>query len=508
MVRPSFLGSKRPDKKGDKKKVDRNKIETLGDLRASGWRYRPVKQEIMENMVAKMNAGEPLFPGILGYDDTVIPEMENALLSGHDILILGERGQAKSRIIRTLVGLLDEWMPAVAGCEILDNPFAPICRECRIRAVEMGDRLPIVWIPREERFGEKLATPDVSVSDLIGDVDPIKVAEGRYLSDERVIHFGILPRTNRGIFAINELPDLSEKVQVSLFNILEEGDVQIKGFKVRLPLDILIVATANPEDYTHRGRIITPLKDRYASQVRTHYPTKREIETAIVEQEARLHIASDYRVIVPGFIKEIITGLTFEARQCPEINQSSGVSVRMSISNYESVLASAYKRAIRLHEPEVVPRITDLPAVFASSRGKIEIEYAGEDQTEVEIIDRLLRRSIRAAFEHHFRIEDLEPVIRLFEAGAVMEVSADAPSGPYQELFQHLPALKGALKSLGLGDSAAQMAAAAEFILEGLHLNQKLNKELRKEKTVYKISPPSTRPRPAVKRERSGEGFH
>ena len=243
-------------------------------------------------------------------------------------------------MIRTLVQLLDEWMPAVAGCEILDNPFAPICHECRIRAVEMGDRLPIVWIPREDRFGEKLATPDVSVSDLIGDVDPIKVAEGRYLSDERVIHFGILPRTNRGIFAINELPDLSEKVQVSLFNILEEGDVQIKGFKVRLPLDMLIVATANPEDYTHRGRIITPLKDRYSSQVRTHYPIRREIEMDIVDQEAQVNVSPDRRVLIPGYIKEIIAGLTFEARQCPEINQSSGVSVRMSISNYESVLAS------------------------------------------------------------------------------------------------------------------------------------------------------------------------
>jgi magnesium chelatase subunit I len=462
----------------------------------------------MENMVVRMTAGEPLFPRILGYEDTVIPEVENALLSGHDILILGERGQAKSRLIRTMVQLLDEWMPAVEGCEILDNPFAPICHECRVRAVEMGDRLPIVWVAREDRFGEKLATPDVSVSDLIGDVDPIKVAEGRYLSDERVIHFGLLPRTNRGIFAINELPDLSEKVQVSLFNILEEGDVQIKGFKVRLPLDMLIVATANPEDYTHRGRIITPLKDRYASQVRTHYPAKREIETAIVEQEAQVTVTADRKVLVPNFIKEIITGLTFEARQCPEINQSSGVSVRMSISNYESVLASAYKRAIRLRETEVVPRISDLPAVFASSRGKIEIEYAGEDQTEVEIVDRLLRRSIRGIFDRHFQIEDLEPVTRVFESGAVMEVSAESPAIQYQDFFKQIPALREVQKMLGLGDSPAQLASAAEFILEGLHLNQKLNKELRKDKAVYRQSPQSPKPKPTIKRERTGEGFH
>ena len=484
-----------------------NKSQTLGELRASGWCYRSVKQELMENMVDRMKAGKPLFPGILGYDETVIPEMENAILSGHDILILGERGQAKSRLIRTLVQLLDEWMPAVDGCEILDNPFAPICHECRIRAVEMGDRLPIVWVPREDRFGEKLATPDVSVSDLIGDVDPIKVAEGRYLSDERVIHFGILPRTNRGIFAINELPDLSEKVQVSLFNILEEGDVQIKGFKVRLPLDMLIVATANPEDYTHRGRIITPLKDRYSSQVRTHYPVKREIEMAIVEQEAQVRVAPDRRVLVPEYVKEIIAGLTFESRQCPEINQSSGVSVRMSISNFESVLASAHKRAIRLNEPEVVPRISDLPAVFASSRGKIEIEYAGEDQTEVEIVDRLLRRAIRGIFDQYFRVEDLEPVTRIFEAGATMEVSADSPSAQYKDFFKQVPVLREALKMLGLSDSPAQLASAAEFVLEGLHLNQKLNKELRKDKTVYKISPQAPKPKPTIKRER-GEGFH
>ena len=485
-----------------------NKSQTLGELRASGWRHRPVKQEMMENMVAKMTAGEKLFPGILGYEETVIPEIENAVLSGHDILILGERGQAKSRLIRTLLELLDEWMPAIAGCEILDNPFAPVCRDCRVRAVELGDRLPIVWVQREDRFGEKLATPDVSVSDLIGDVDPIKVAEGRYLSDERVIHFGLLPRTNRGIFAINELPDLSEKVQVSLFNILEEGDVQVKGFKVRLPLDMLIVATANPEDYTHRGRIITPLKDRYASQVRTHYPFKREIETAIVEQEARIQVEQKRRLLVPVFIKEIITGLTFEARQCPEINQSSGVSVRMSISNFESVLASAQKRAIRLREPEIVPRISDLPAVFASSRGKIEIEYAGEDQTEVEVVERLLRRSVKSIFDQHFRAEELEAVLRIFEAGAVVEVSADSPASQYQEFFKQVPALQESLKILSLGDSPAQLASEAEFILEGLHLNQKLNKELRKDKTVYKATPPAApKPKPTIRRER-GEGFH
>src|SRR5262245_14862692 len=341
-------------------------IRTLGELRASGYRPRPVREELRANLLRRLREGAPLFAGILGYDDTVIPAVENALLCGHDLIFLGERGQAKSRLIRALVGLLDEWIPEVAGSEIHDDPLAPVSSFARQRVAERGDATELAWVPRDDRYVEKLATPDVSIADLIGDVDPVKVAAGRSLSDELTIHFGLLPRTNRGIFCINELPDLTEKVQVGLFNVMQERDVQIKGYNVRLPLDVLVVASANPEDYTSRGRIITPLKDRYAAQIRTHYPRTRALELAIAVAEAELLSVPGIELHVPEFMREIVGEITFQARQSPDVNQSSGVSVRMSIANYETLAASALRRALRNGEREAVPRISDLEALHSS----------------------------------------------------------------------------------------------------------------------------------------------
>jgi magnesium chelatase subunit I len=457
--------------------MDTKNIKTLGDLRAAGWASRTVKEELAANARARLEADEVIFPGIIGYDDSAVPEMLNAILACHDIIILGERGQAKSRMIRQMVDLLDEYIPVVEGCEINDDPLAPVCRECRIKAEETGDNLPVAWLHRDDRFGEKLATPDLSMADIIGDVDPIKVAEGKYLSDERVIHFGLLPRVNRGIFAINELPDLAERVQVGLFNILEERDVQIKGFKVRLALDMLIIATANPEDYTHRGRIVTPLKDRYSSHVRTHYPRKRHLETAIVEQETKVRPLPGEELIVPKFINDIITGITFEARQSPEINQSSGVSVRMSISNYEAVVANARRRAIKLGDQRVVPRITDLPAVTATSRGRLELDYTSEENTEEDIINRLVNRSVKRVFDEYFDAGEFEEVVEVFNSGAVMEVGSSLPPAEYMDFFEKIPRAKEAVKKLEIGGSPGELAAAAEFILEGLHLSRRLNRE-------------------------------
>src|SRR5262247_3933652 len=337
-------------------------IRTLGELRASGYRPRPVREELRANLLRRLREGAPLFAGILGYDDSVIPAVENALLCGHDLIFLGERGQAKTRLARGLVALLDEWVPQVAGSEIHDDPLAPVSARGRELVAEGGDACEVSWVHRDDRYVEKLATPDVSIADLIGDVDPVKVARGRTLADELTIHFGLVPRTHRGIFCINELPDLTEKVQVGLFNVMEERDVQVKGYRVRLPVDVLVVASANPEDYTSRGRIITPLKDRYAAQIRTHYPRTRELELAIVRQEASLPEAPGIRLHVPAFMEDLVAELTFQARTSPDVNQTSGVSVRMSIANYETLAANALRRALALDEREAVPRVTDLEA--------------------------------------------------------------------------------------------------------------------------------------------------
>lgn len=459
--------------------------KTLGELRKSGYPVLSVRDEMRKNLVRSIESGTRILPGIIGYDDTVIPEIENAVLSGHHMVFLGERGQAKSRIIRGLVSLLDERIPIVQGCEINDSPFNPICRRCRRRLDQEGDALPIEWTGRDHRYGEKLATPDVSIADLIGEIDPIKVAEGRYLADEETIHYGLIPRTNRGIFAINELPDLTEKVQVGLFNLMEEKDVQIKGYKIRLPLDVMIVASANPEDYTSRGRIITPLKDRFDVQIRTHYPRSLEDEIAIMEQEAVSLDQRSLTVRVPQFIKDIIANLTFEARKSNEINQSSGVSVRVTINNYESIISNAEKRALRLREAEVVPRISDLHCLLASTSGKIEMEYMGEDRKDDELVQKLLNRATLKVFDQCFSVSGLQKVVEYFNSGWGVEVSDGMPSKDYLEGIKEIPGLKEAIRTLGPMESPALMASAIEFILEGLHLHQKLNKEVEGGRVTY-----------------------
>ncbi len=437
----------------------------------------PVREEMRKNLLARLGRGERILPGIIGYDDTVIPEIENAVLAGHHMVFLGERGQAKSRVIRGLTSLLDPLVPVIAGCPINDDPFAPICRECKRRLAAEGEALALAWIGPDERYGEKLATPDASMADLVGEIDPIKVAEGRYLADEETIHYGLIPRTNRGLFAINELPDLTEKVQVGLFNLMEEKDVQIKGYKIRLPVDVVIVASANPEDYTSRGRIITPLKDRFDVQIRTHYPRTIEDEITIMEQEMPVFDREAAAVRIPDFMKEIVAHLTFEARGSNEINQSSGVSVRVTINNYESLVSNAEKRAVRLSEREIVPRLTDLHSILASTAGKIELEYVGEDKREDDLIDRLINRAVLKVWDKYLKVEGLKKVTEHFEAGWGVEVSDRMRAEEYLEGIRQIPGLREAVAQLGPFESPGLMAAAIEFVLEGLHLHQKLNKD-------------------------------
>ncbi len=463
-----------------------DKPATIGQLKASEYRVLSVRDEMRKNLIGRLRRGETPFPGIIGYEDTVIPQIETAILAGHDVIFIGERGQAKSRLIRSLVNLLDEEVPVIKGGELNDNPYSPVTKNCRELIEQYGDDTEIEWIGREQRYSEKLATPDVSVADLIGEVDPIKVAEGRYLSDELTIHFGLIPRTNRGIFAINELPDLVEKVQVGLFNVMEEKDIQIKGYKIRLPLDICIVATANPEDYTNRGRIITPLKDRFQSQISTHYPKTRDVEMVIMEQEACVPEIEGSSLRVPRFIKEIIAELSFQARSSGDINQRSGVSVRTTIANYESVIAAAEKRGIVLGEREVAPRITDFPSIVPSTSGKIELEYLGEDATEGAVVEKLIKRSIKTVFDSYFpSLDALADVIKSFEHGYV-EVADVMPSEDYIMGVREIKGLQGCIDSLGVSESPAEIAAAVEFTLEGLHLNNKLNKEDVRGKIIYK----------------------
>ena len=462
------------------------KPKTLGELRAGEYRVLSVKEEMRKNLILKLRSGQEVFPGIIGYGDSVIPRIETAVLAGHDMVFIGERGQAKSRLIRALTGLLDEETPVIKGSELNEDPYSPVTSNARKVVDEYGDETLIEWIGRDERYTEKLATPDVSIADLIGEVDPIKVAEGRYLSDETTIHFGLIPRSNRGIFAINELPDLIEKVQVGLFNVMEEKDVQIKGYKIRLPLDICLVATANPEDYTNRGRIITPLKDRFQAQINTHYPRTREIEIEIMEQEAEVGGIEGIELRVPGFIKEIIAEISFQARESDEVNQLSGVSVRTTIANYESLGAAASKRGIRLGEREVAPRITDLGAVAASTGGKIELEYLGEDSSEEALVEKLVRRSVKNVFDSYFpSLDDLTELIDSFEHGYV-EVSDAMPSDEYIQGLSEVKGLRRSIEKLGVGSSPSEIASAVEFTLEGLHLSNKLNKENVGGSIVYK----------------------
>ena len=453
------------------------KPKTLKGLKKSGHRGLPVRDEMRKNLVSKMKKGEPLFSDIIGYEQTVIPQLENAVLAGHDMIFLGERGQAKSRLIRELIHLLDAEIPIIKGCEINDSPFAPICKSCRDKVSELGDSLELEWITPDRRYAEKLATPDVTIADLIGEIDPIRVAEGKYLSDEEVIHFGLIPRANRGIFCINELPDLAEKVQVGLFNIMEERDVQIKGFSVRLNLDVLIVASANPEDYTSRGRIITPLKDRYSSQIRTHYPITPVIEAQIVEQERRRFKDNGYSIVLPEFMEEILTQLTFLARESPEVSQHSGVSVRMSISNTECLLSNAEKRAIRMGEKEVVPRITDLPSILSSTAGKLELDTFSHEGKEDKLIGHLINEAVKRTFDKHFDVESLSGVISAFQNGATATVSDSLPSEDYLGQFSGIEELTSKVEAFCRNSSPAMFASVAEFILEGLHLHRCIHKE-------------------------------
>ncbi len=455
----------------------RHEVQIVGDLKKTNYQVLPIREEMRANLVRMFSSGERLLPGIIGFDDTVIPEIENAVLAGHHIVFLGERGQAKSRIIRGLTVLLDDYIPTIRDAEIPENPLAPISPQARRLAQERGDALEIHWLSRDERYGEKLATPDVSIADLIGEVDPIKVAEGRYLADEETIHYGLIPRTNRGIFAVNELPDLTEKVQVGLFNLMEEKDFQVKGFKVRLPLDVIIVASANPEDYTSRGRIITPLKDRFDVQIRTHYPRSIEEEISIMEQEAAQFSHDGLIFHMPQFIKEICAQLTMEARNSSEINQASGVSVRMTINNFESVTSNAEKRAIRLGEQQVIPRISDLHALYPSTAGKIELEYMGEEQKDEDLIERLVNRAVQKVFDKYLKVENLQPVIEYFSNGGGVEVSDMMPAQEYLEGVQNIEGLRDSLTTLGVDEHPSSLSSATEFILEGLHLHKKLNKE-------------------------------
>jgi magnesium chelatase subunit I len=427
-------------------------------------------------LIDKLRAGDDIFPGIVGFEETVVPQIQNAILSGQDMILLGERGQAKSRIIRSLTSLLDEWTPLLAGCEIPENPFEPITPLGRQIIAEQGDDAPIEWQHRDERYGEKLATPDITIADLIGEVDPIKVAEGRYLSDELTIHYGLIPHTNRGIFAINELPDLAERIQVGLLNVMEERDVQIRGHKVRLPLDVLIVATANPEDYTNRGRIITPLKDRYGSQIRTHYPEKIEHEVAIMEQEGSYFESDDFTVVVPAFMTEIVAEITRLARRSPDVSQRSGVSVRASVANYEAMLANALRRAIRLGENEVVPRVSDLPFVMPALQGKVELETVEEGKDQ-EIIERLIQGGVVAVFNRTCGDAELEPIVEAFKTGLSVETGEAMPATDYDHLIADVPGLSDAVGLISQDERPGVRASAIEFVLEGLHLNKRLNKD-------------------------------
>jgi magnesium chelatase subunit I len=458
---------------------------TLAELRAAGHPDRTVKEELRSNLVARLRAGEPLTTGVIGYDDTVLPELERALLAGQDLILLGERGQAKTRLVRRLVDLLDPVAPVVAGCEINCSPYHPTCGHCRRLAADLGDDLPVVWVDRSRRFAEKLATPDTSVADLIGDVDPIKVAEGRTLGDEDTIHWGLVPRHHRGIVSINELPDLPERIQVALLNVLEERDVQVRGYSLRLPLDLLLVATANPDDYTNRGRIISPLKDRFGAQVRTHYPRTVDDEVAIVLAEAAPPPA-DVPVHVPRFLDEVLAELTRTLRTSPEVNQRSGVSVRFTIGAHETLVAGAVRRAARTGAATAVPRVVDLRAVVPAALGRVEFELL-EEGRELEVVEHALARALLAVWRRHLAGEDLAEVVRRFDAGELVVETGDLVSGAevLAGFGGRIDGLARWLRRLGelddagagAGEDPEVAASTVEFVLEGLHLGRRLNRD-------------------------------
>ncbi len=458
---------------------------TLAELRASGHEYRGVRTEIRQNLLAMMRAGRDPFPGIVGFGQTVLPHLERALIAGHDIILLGERGQGKTRLIRTLIGLLDEWTPVIEGCEINDHPYQPACARCRRLAAELGDDLPVTWRHASERYGEKLATPDTSVGDLIGDIDPVKVAEGRTLGDPETIHFGLVPRTNRGIFSLNELPDLAERIQVSLLNVMEERDIGIRGYALRLPLDLLLVASANPEDYTNRGRIITPLKDRFGAEIRTHYPLSLSDELTLIRQEAEVSTGAE----LPDHLVEVIARFTRGVRDSPAVDARSGVSARFAIAAAESAAASAIRRAALAGsgaEPPVA-RICDLPAVVSTLRGKVEFEVS-EEGREDEVLAAALRRAIADTFRSRLGSVDLSGLLAKFEEGGTVESGELVPAADLLQRIGDVPGLAKIMSRLGMdgGESFGQAAAALEFTLEGLYLLRRLSKDSADGTSVYR----------------------
>jgi magnesium chelatase subunit I len=480
--------------------------KTIGELKKSGYVVRPVKEEIRENLIAKLERNETLFPGIIGYESTVIPSIVNAILARHDILLLGLRGQAKSRIVRQLPTLLDEALPVIKGCEINDSPFRPVCKRCTDLVAEHGDAVDIEWLPREARFSEKLATPDVTIADLIGDIDPIKAATQRlHYSHEGAIHFGIIPRTNRGIFAINELPDLQPRIQVGLFNIMEEKDIQIRGFNVRIPLDVLIVFTANPEDYTNRGNLITPLKDRIDSQILTHYPRSIEDAMKITEQEA--WVARDGRkVTLPKYFREVIEQIAFEARTSEYVDQKSGVSARLTISAMENLVSNAERRAIAFKDPCIVPRICDLAYVLPGMTGKIELVFEGEQEGPAKVSKALIGKAVREVFKKYFpdplvrrarqqpgqqkpvERSEYEAIVEWFEGGNKIEIADDLPLEAFYRELNRVPGLRAlTMKYLKIADSSNhELASAMEFVLDALHQCSRIAKDELDNVTSYK----------------------
>lgn len=459
-------------------------ITTLGALRGSGYTSRSVRDELRSNLIAALRSGQRLFSGIHGYEETVIPHVENAILAGQDIILLGERGQAKTRLARSLTSLLDPWIPIIAGSETNDDPLAPISAFGRSLLHEQGDAMPVTWIPRADRFAEKLATPDTTIADLIGEVDPIKVAEGRYLSNEEVLHFGLIPRTNRGIFNLNELPDLAERIQVGLLNILEEKDVQIRGFQVRMPLDLFVIASANPEDYTNRGRIITPLKDRFGAQIRTHYPATIAHELQIVDQERHIAEIPGVDVQVPSFMRAIVAEISRIARSSPEISQRSGVSVRMTIANYEAIVANAQRRALLTGEVLAVPRVADLPALTPTIHGKIELDAFGSDDDH-EVIRRVVDAAVARVFAPLQEAGWIRALAEMLAAGAAITVGDMLPATELLGSVALAPDVTDGLAALSEGEAPEHRAAALEFALEGLYLSGDIEKQPAGSRTVY-----------------------
>ena len=482
-----------------------NLPRTLGELRKSVFseqrlRSRKTKDELRENLITRLRSGETIFPGIIGYEDTVVPQLVNAVLSRHNFILLGLRGQAKSRILRALTGLLDPQMPYVAGCEIHDNPYDPICKRCRTVIAEQGDNTPMAWLTPEERYVEKLATPDVTIADLIGDIDPIKAARGGHdLSSEFTVHYGLLPRANRGIFAINELPDLAGKIQVGLFNIMQEGDVQIKGYPLRLPLDVALVFSANPEDYTARGKIVTPLKDRIGSEIRTHYPSSIEEGISITEQEAWAR-RDGMELHLPRYVREVVERVAFLAREDKKVDKRSGVSQRLPISVLENVISNAERRALRSGEKIIVPRIGDIYAALPSITGKLELEYEGEMRGADTVARELIRVAVAKAYDIYFKDLNMQQVVQWFELGGEIKLADTASAQEVLEGLKNIQGLTEKLAPVGIKSKERPevLVSAAEFVLEGLHAHRRIG---RTEERVFQAEKQAKRPERPYERE-------